>query len=64
MQAYPDTTFEKVQYTFDIPEALRLSLLEMSPLEWQVDPVIKQALQQAPIEKITIDLLVAMSQKS
>ena len=64
LQAYPDTTFEKVQYTFDIPEALRLSLLEMSPLEWQVDPVIKHALQQAPLEKITIDLLVAMSQKS
>ena len=64
LQAYPNTTFEKVQYTFDIPEALRLSLLEMSPLEWQVDPVIKQTLQQAPLEKITIDLLVAMSQKS
>ena len=64
LQAYPDTTFEKLQYTFDIPEALRLSLLEMSPLEWQVDPVIKQTLQQAPLEKITIDLLVAMSQKS
>lgn len=47
---------ERVTYEFSVPPALRLDLLEMSPLEWSVSPEKKAALQQEPLEKITIDI--------
>lgn len=47
---------ERVTTVFEIPEARRLDLLEMSPLEWQADPKIKAELQRNPLEKITVDL--------
>lgn len=47
---------ERVTYEFEIPEELRLDLLEMSPLEWSVSPAKKAQLQQEPLEKITIDI--------
>lgn len=46
----------RVTYEFAIPEENRLDLLEMSPLEWKVDPAVKQALQANPLKKITVDL--------
>jgi Methylase involved in ubiquinone/menaquinone biosynthesis len=62
-QTYGEVTTAVVQYEFEIPEAVRLSLLEMSPLEWGVTPERKAWLQQHPLEKITIDLDVLIGQK-
>ena len=62
LQAFPQTQFERLSYQFAIPKDLRLSLLEMSPLEWGVSDKRKAQLQEKPLEKITIDLLVAISQ--
>lgn len=47
---------ERIRFEFEIPEHRRLDLLEMSPLEWQVDPKIKADLQKDPLKKITIDV--------
>ncbi|MBP2099275.1 methyltransferase domain-containing protein [Enterococcus rivorum] len=47
---------ERVTYTFEIPEARRLDLLEMSPLEWQVDRKVKAEIQANPLTSITIDV--------
>ncbi|WP_159722137.1 methyltransferase domain-containing protein [Enterococcus sp. CSURQ0835] len=46
----------RVTYEYEIPAENRLDLLEMSPLEWQVDPAVKARLQADPLKKITIDL--------
>lgn len=46
----------RLTYQFEIPEENQLDLLEMSPLEWHVDPVIKQGLRAKPLGKITIDV--------
>ncbi|MGX7195722.1 methyltransferase domain-containing protein [Enterococcus olivae] len=62
-QMYPKVERSQVTYVFDVPKAQRLSLLEMSPLEWGVDPERKAALQKAPIEQITIDLDVLIGKK-
>lgn len=62
-QVYPKVERSQVTYVFDVPKAQRLSLLEMSPLEWGVDPERKAALQKAPIEQITIDLDVLIGKK-
>jgi 23S rRNA (guanine745-N1)-methyltransferase len=47
---------KRITTVFDIPKERRLDLLEMSPLEWQADPKIKEALRKHPLEKITVDL--------
>ncbi|MBL1229786.1 methyltransferase domain-containing protein [Enterococcus sp. BWB1-3] len=47
---------ERITSVFEIPQKKRLDLLEMSPLEWQADPKIKEVLKQNPLEKVTIDL--------
>lgn len=54
---------QRVTYTFDIPEAQRLDLLEMSPLEWGVSEVIKAQLQARPLEKITVDVEILRGKK-
>lgn len=46
----------RLTYQFEIPRENQLDLLEMSPLEWQADPLIKQGLMAKPLEKITIDV--------
>ena len=62
-QTYTDVTTEVITYVFDIPEEVRLSLLEMSPLEWGVTPERKAFIKQQPLEKITIDLDVLIGKK-
>jgi 23S rRNA (guanine745-N1)-methyltransferase len=47
---------ERITYTFDIPEDLRLDFLDMSPLEWSVEPDRKAQVRQNPLEQITIDV--------
>lgn len=47
---------EHICFQFEIPEQRRLDLLEMSPLEWQVDPQTKFNLQKDPLSKVTIDV--------
>ncbi|GCF94020.1 50S rRNA methyltransferase [Enterococcus florum] len=54
---------ERLTYEFTIPEENQLDLLEMSPLEWQVDPKIKQQLSENPLKKITIDVDVLKGNK-
>ncbi|HPI99456.1 MAG TPA: methyltransferase domain-containing protein [Enterococcus sp.] len=63
-QMYPEMTQQQVSYVFDIPEKNRLSLLEMSPLEWGVSPERKAKVQENPLTKITIDLDVLISKKN
>lgn len=63
-QIYPDMTQTQVTYVFDIPEKNRLSLLEMSPLEWGVSPERKAKIQANPLTKITIDLDILISKKN
>jgi 23S rRNA (guanine745-N1)-methyltransferase len=63
-QMYPEMTQQQVSYVFDIPEKNRLSLLEMSPLEWGVSPERKAKVQENPLTKITIDLDVLVSKKN
>ncbi len=62
-QIYPDTVSEQVTYVFDIPQANRLSLLEMSPLEWGVAAERKAQLQKEPLAQITIDLDILIGKK-
>lgn len=59
-------TFEKeeITYEFEIPTERRLDLLEMSPLEWGVDPARKAALKKQPLNKITVDLLLLKAENS
>lgn len=54
---------ERITYTFAIPKERRLDLLEMSPLEWQVEESIKHELQQNPLETITIDVRMLKGRK-
>ncbi len=63
-QIYPEMMQQQVSYVFDIPEKNRLSLLEMSPLEWGVSPERKAKVQENPLTKITIDLDVLVSKKN
>lgn len=63
-QIYPDMTQTQVTYVFDIPEKNRLSLLEMSPLEWGVLPERKAKIQANPLTQITIDLDILISKKN
>ncbi|WP_414841280.1 methyltransferase domain-containing protein [Enterococcus saccharolyticus] len=63
-QIYPDMTQTQVTYVFDIPEKNRLSLLEMSPLEWGVSPERKAKIQANPLTQITIDLDILISKKN
>lgn len=62
-QTYTEVEIEHLTYVFQVPEAQRLSLLEMSPLEWGVSPERKAYLQKVPIEQITIDLEVLIGKK-
>lgn len=55
---------QRLTFLFEIPPAYRLDLLEMSPLEWQVSPTIKAALQKNPLAQITIDVRVLIGQKN
>lgn len=61
-EAYPDAQTEKITYEFQIPEALRLDLLEMSPLEWSATAEQKEKIKKQPLTKITIDLLLLKGQ--
>lgn len=63
-QIYPDMIQTQVTYVFDIPEKNRLSLLEMSPLEWGVSPERKAKIQANPLTQITIDLDILISKKN
>lgn len=55
-QSFSAVTYKRLTYSFVIPEEKRASLLEMSPLEWNVSTEQKEKLRQSPLEKITIDL--------
>ena len=57
-ETFPKMERKIVTYTFEIPENCRLSLLEMSPLEWSVTKERKALLQEKPLSQITIDLEV------
>lgn len=63
-QIYPDMIQTQVTYVFDVPEKNRLSLLEMSPLEWGVSPERKAKIQANPLTQITIDLDILISKKN
>lgn len=56
------TQSEKITYEFAVPEALRLDLLEMSPLEWSASKEQKEKIKKQPLTKITIDLLLLRGQ--
>ncbi|MCD5001892.1 methyltransferase domain-containing protein [Enterococcus saccharolyticus] len=60
---YPEAERQQVTYVFDIPEENRLSLLEMSPLEWGVSPERKARLRENPLSQITIDLDILIGRK-
>lgn len=62
-QVYPESQRERLTYVFDIPEKNRLSLLEMSPLEWGVSPERKAELQKNPLKQITIDLDILIAKR-
>lgn len=62
-QAMEMTHNERITYTFEIPEARRLDLLEMSPLEWQVDRDRKTKIQENPLTSITIDVRMLKGSK-
>lgn len=49
---------KQISYEFMIPKNVRYSLLEMSPLEWQVSETRKADLRQKPLEKVTVDLTI------
>ena len=53
---------ERIEFQFEIPQQRQLDLLEMSPLEWQVDPETKSNLKKEPLSKITIDVRVLIGQ--
>ncbi|GAA3021928.1 putative RNA methyltransferase [Tetragenococcus solitarius] len=55
-QTFSLSYYKRMTYTFKIPKEKQLSLLEMSPLEWDVSAKQKEKLRQSPLEKITIDL--------
>lgn len=61
-EAYLYNQSEKITYEFQIPEALRLDLLEMSPLEWSASDEQKEKIKKQPLTKITIDLLLLKGQ--
>lgn len=52
------TQQERVTYRFVLPEAVRLDLLEMSPLEWGVSEERKAIVRQNPPSEITIDVRI------
>lgn len=64
LNTFPNATSQVVQYVYDIPQELRLSLLEMSPLEWQVSSEIKAYLRENPLKQITIDVEILIGEKS
>lgn len=61
-ETFTKVTRETLKYTFDIPENCRLSLLEMSPLEWGVSNEIKAQVQKNPLKQITIDLEILIGE--
>ncbi|GGI65778.1 50S rRNA methyltransferase [Enterococcus alcedinis] len=61
-ETFTKVTTKTLKYTFDIPESCRLSLLEMSPLEWGVSDEIKAKVQKDPLKKITIDLEILIGE--
>lgn len=62
-QEYPTAVEKELHYSFEIPEALRLDFLEMSPLEWAVSPEIKEAARKNPPTQATIHVQVLIGQK-
>ena len=60
---YPDCEQVELHYVFDLPEALRLDFLEMSPLEWAISPEQKQAAQANPPRQATIHLQLLIGQE-
>lgn len=61
-ETFTKVTRKTLKYTFDIPENCRLSLLEMSPLEWGVSDEIKAQVQKNPLKQITIDLEILIGE--
>ncbi|MDR2465706.1 MAG: methyltransferase domain-containing protein [Streptococcaceae bacterium] len=47
---------KRITYTYPVPLENRISLLEMSPLEWGADAEIKKSLQSNPLDAITVDV--------
>lgn len=62
-QEYPNAVEKELHYSFEIPEALRLDFLEMSPLEWAVSSKIKEAARKNPPTQSTIHVQVLIGQK-
>lgn len=62
-QEYPNAVEKELHYSFEIPEALRLDFLEMSPLEWAVSSKIKEAARKNPPTQATIHVQVLIGQK-
>jgi 23S rRNA (guanine745-N1)-methyltransferase len=58
---YPQGSRERISYSFAIPEARRLDLLAMSPLEWGASQEQIAKVRENPLHEITVDieLLVA-----
>lgn len=63
-ETFTKVTRKTLKYIFDIPENCRLSLLEMSPLEWGVSPENKAQVQKNPLKQITIDLEILIGEFS
>lgn len=63
-ETFPKMERKRVNYTFEVPENCRLSLLEMSPLEWSVTKERKEILQKKTLSQITIDLDVLIGRFS
>lgn len=63
-ETFTKVTRKSLKYTYDIPENCRLSLLEMSPLEWGVSAENKEKVQKNPLKVITIDLEILIGEYS
>lgn len=62
--SYPQYEAKEITYEFEIPEARRLDLLEMSPLEWGVSEERKRQVKEQALHKITVDLLALRGEKA
>ncbi|MBS7578055.1 MULTISPECIES: putative RNA methyltransferase [unclassified Enterococcus] len=61
-QNFKLVTSERLTYQFELPEVLRPQLLEMSPLEWQVPPRLKEKIKNNPLKQITIDIRILVGE--
>lgn len=55
-QSFSLKSYQRITYQFELSEKTQDSILEMSPLEWDVSEKQKEKLRQNPLKNITVDL--------